>query len=292
MVTKPKKAQRVRAQGATRRPAPSGAARNASAKQATAKHAGVKKAALRKSAPKRAARPGAERKSPKRGAALQPTMPELGGPAAVHGLGEEDQIREAKYLPRELPARLFEEERFVFPESYGVNRIRLLVRDPEWIFAYWDVSPEAMKELARSVGERVFALARLTLRIVDAEGGAASDIQLPPGARWWYVRTDGARRKYRAELGVKLPSGELRRLAWSNPVVTPRVGPSPVAAERRVSYADAEKIPLSAAADAAAEDGRSGLTVSPSSGSLAAGVQPAKPAPAERKGGASDAFRR
>ena len=58
------------------------------------------------------------------------------------------EIRSAKYLPRDLPKRLFEEERFLFPESYGVNRVRLLVRDPEWVFAYWDVSPETMKGLA------------------------------------------------------------------------------------------------------------------------------------------------
>ena len=73
-------------------------------------------------------------------------------PLGVPGLSEEDQIRAAKYLPRELPKRLFEEDRFLFPETYGVNRVRLLVRDPEWIFAYWDVDPAAMKDLARSAG--------------------------------------------------------------------------------------------------------------------------------------------
>ena len=66
--------------------------------------------------------------------------------AARAVLNEEDQIRSAKYLPRDLPARLFEEERFLFPESYGVNRVRLLVKDPEWLFAHWDVDPKSLGE--------------------------------------------------------------------------------------------------------------------------------------------------
>ena len=59
--------------------------------------------------------------------------PETGGTAQAGqgalSLSEEEQIGSAKYLPRELPPRVFEEERFIFPETYGVNRVRLLVRD-------------------------------------------------------------------------------------------------------------------------------------------------------------------
>jgi hypothetical protein len=128
--------------------------------------------------------------------------------------------------PHAVPG-LFEEDRFLFPETHGVDRVRLLVRDPEWIFAYWDVDPAGMKDLGRSLGERGLALSRLTLRVLDPVRGGSSDILLPPGARWWYIRTDSVRRTYRAELGVTLPSGEFRRLAESNTVVTPRVGPSP-----------------------------------------------------------------
>jgi hypothetical protein len=81
------------------------------------------------------------------------------------GLSDEEQILAAKYLPRDLPPRLFEEERFLFPESYHVNRVRLLVKDPDWIFAYWDVDPKALEEIGKSVGERSMALARLSLRV-------------------------------------------------------------------------------------------------------------------------------
>jgi hypothetical protein len=209
-------------------------------------------------------------------------------PQAVPGLTEEDQIRAAKYLPRELPKRLFEEDRFLFPETYGVNRVRLLVRDPEWIFAYWDVDPKAMKDLGKSLGERALALSRLTLRVLDPVSGGSNDILLPPGARWWYVRTDSARRTYRAELGVTLPSGEFRRLAESNTVVTPRVGPSPERARRRMSYRDARELPPSAAEAAGLAERETGRAERPWEAKSVDGAD----APAEsRRGGASDAFR-
>ena len=210
------------------------------------------------------------------------------------GLNEEDQIRAAKYLPRELPKRLFEEDRFLFPETYGVNRVRLLVRDPEWIFAYWDVNPSAMKDLARSLGERGLALSRLTLRVHDPVSGGSSDILLPPGARWWYIRTDSARRSYRAELGVTLPSGEFRRLAESNTVVTPRVGPSPQRARRRMSYRDARELPPSAAEAAGLAETEAGLSREPwAAESVDGSVAPGESGPSGKavRGGASDVFR-
>jgi hypothetical protein len=175
-------------------------------------------------------------------------------------------------------------------ETYGLNRVWLLVRDPEWIFAYWDVSPAAMKDLGRSLGERGLALSRLTLRVVDPVSGGSSDILLPPGARWWYIRTDSARRTYRAELGVTLPSGEFRRLAGSNTVVTPRVGPSPQRARRRMSYRDARELPLSAAEAAGIAEKESGTSREPWEAESVDGA--AAPTGSGRaRGGASDAFR-
>jgi hypothetical protein len=146
-------------------------------------------------------------------------------------LTEEEQIESSKYVPRE-GARVFEEERFIFPESYGRNRIRLMVKDPEWLFAYWDVETLEFETLRSSIGERAAALSRLTLKVSDAFYGGSSIILLPYGARSWYVRADSSPRSYRAELGITLPSGEFRRLAESNTVTTPRVGPSPEAASR------------------------------------------------------------
>jgi hypothetical protein len=294
-----------------KKPAAAGAKKRtaAGAKKPTAvAKAAAKKAAPRAVAPRRAvvgkpsarkkAAPALAKKAARKTVAVRakkavPASPDH-APGGVPGLSEEDQIRAAKYLPRELPKRLFEEDRFLFPETYGVNRVRLLVRDPEWIFAYWDVNPAALKDLARSLGERGLALSRLTLRVQDPVSGGSSDILLPPGARWWYIRTDSARRSYRAELGVTLPSGEFRRLAESNTVVTPRVGPSLQRARRRMSYRDARDLPPSAAEEAGLAETEAGLSREPwAAESVDGSVAPGESGPTGKtaRGGASDVFR-
>ncbi len=207
--------------------------------------------ARRLSTPKKAgatAKPKAPARQPAPKAAKAGVAPT--GPA----LTDEEKIEDAKYQPRATPKRVFEEERFVFPESYGVTRIRLLVKDPEWIFVHWDVDSKTLAGLRAELGERTMALTRLTLRIADAEHGGGQTILLPPGARSWYVRADAkGPRAYRAELGVTLPSGGFRALAASNTVVPPRVGPSPDVArlKRRFARGSAKRVAADEASAAA-----------------------------------------
>ena len=171
----------------------------------------------------------------------------------VTGLTDEEQIESAKYQPRRAKPRVFEEERFLFPQSYGVNRLRLLVKDPEWLFAHWDVDPKSLEALRAELGNRASALSQLTLRVFEDKRGGASTFLLPQDARTWYVPMRTTGRAYRAEVGVILPTGEFRPLARSNSVATPRVGRSAQKAKRRVRYDRARPL-VPGAAWSAAED--------------------------------------
>lgn len=208
-------------------------------------------------------------------------------------LSEEERIESAKYLAPS-PARVFEEERFVFPETYGVNRVRLLVKDPSWLFVHWDVDPEAISRLKAEVGPRTVELSKLTLKVFDPTNGGGTVILIPAGARSWYVRADAARRAYRAELGLTLPSGEFRRLAESNTVVTPRVGPSPERARQVVSYRTGRALAGRRGRSAAEEEIRSVSTGrgpwSPAPDRLSPGTSDEWASP-DARAGASDSFR-
>jgi hypothetical protein len=211
------------------------------------------------------------------------TKPVEPPPDAPHSLNEEEQIESAKYLQPTTVDRVFEEERFLFPDTYGVDRVRLLVKDPEWLFAYWDVSPNSVNALRRELGERGLALTRLTLRITDPGHGGTSIILLPYGARAWYVHADKASRSYRALLGWTLPSGVFRTLAESNLVSTPRTGPSPDPAHRRLPF-NAPLAEIRGALGAGAEKNPGPWSTEPFDADAPIGSR-------RRRGGASDAFR-
>jgi hypothetical protein len=213
-----------------------------------------------------------------------PRSPETSGSAS-----EEERIESSKYSPGRAPKRLFETERFIFPESYGVNRVRLLVKDPEWLFAHWDVDPGVLASMRKELGERAVALARLTLRLSDAVDGGSTVILLPKGARAWYIRADDEARSYRAELGLTLPSGEFHPLAASNTVGTPRVGPAPEAARIRVRFQRSGQHVAEASRALAGRRTRAGRMADTRV------VGKGRPAPASRggpAGGASDTYRR
>ncbi|HET9316896.1 MAG TPA: DUF4912 domain-containing protein [Vicinamibacteria bacterium] len=287
----------TKAKAAAPRPAKVPAAKPP-AKAPTTRRAAAKPATAKAPVPKPAR---------KRGAAAKPGA---GGPTPPTALDEEERIEDAKYQPRAVPRRLFEEERFIFPDSYGQSRIRLLVKDPDWLFAHWDVDPQSLADLRAELGERASALSSFTLRVVDPQHGGESRVLLPEGARSWYVRADAIQRSYRAELGLTLPSGEFRSLAQSNVVTTPRTGPARVGGPRRMRY-DGVTPPAKPAGPAGAPS--AGPTSAPSSpagpgpwrpdpsttsypGPTGRGDQPAADRgtgrPGEPSGGASDVYRR
>jgi hypothetical protein len=235
----PKKTGPARPKATKVTAAPRGRATKGGAKKPSARRKATSGAHVRGSA-------AAPRPRPRRTKSPGPVSRSLAVPAT----SEEEIIESAKYA---APAsrRVFEEERFIFPETYGVNRVRLLVKDPEWLFAHWDVDPDALAGLGGELGTRGLELSKLTLKVFDPANGGSSVILLPGGARSWYIRADGRRRAYRAELGVTLPSGEFRVLAESNTVMTPRVGPSPERAARVLSYRQGRGLPAGAGRAAA-----------------------------------------
>lgn len=113
------------------------------------------------------------------------------------------------------------------PFSYNQTRVVLLVRDPYWLYSYWDYSAETYHGLVQLFGawERV----PLTLRVfqVALEGGGAPermlfDIPVNHEARSWYVHVQEPDQSYRVDLGYFHPYEGFVILAQSNVVKTPR----------------------------------------------------------------------
>ena len=242
-------------------------------------------------------------------ASKTPEPPNVEEEASVEpdALSDEERIESAKYLPRDLPPRLFEEERFIFPESYGVNRLRLVPRDPQWLFAHWDVDSRSLGDLRHELGERAAAVSRLTLRISDPDAGGTKVIHVPEGSRSWYVRADTIPRSYRAELGFTLPSGEFRKVAESSTVRTPWSGPSKEKAKGRVRYDQVRDDRIRASASAPEpepwEDDEAAVVIDPGPWQPEAAPESAgsRSGPARsrdqatelpERGGASDTYRR
>jgi hypothetical protein len=128
------------------------------------------------------------------------------------------------------------------PRRYGVDRIVAMVRDPYWLFVYWETTPEGIDRARRELGGDGDG-ARTVLRIYDTTGitftGANAhshfDIEVGADPDNWYINTGWPDKSYCIDIGLLAPSGEFRTVARSNAVHTPRAGMSDEVDERWMS---------------------------------------------------------
>jgi hypothetical protein len=121
-----------------------------------------------------------------------------------------------------------EERATELPPGYGDTRLVLMVRDPEWVFFYWEVGPTAREMLGLP---REGHIPSLVVRLHDITGieefnGTNSlawyEIPLTEGAVSWYIHLPQVAREWCGELGVLNEHGEFIQICRSNIARTPR----------------------------------------------------------------------
>lgn len=147
-------------------------------------------------------------------------------PNAINGTPyhrpDRDAIR-TPYAPKSAP---FAEASFDIPHGYNRTRISVLVRDPEWIFVFWDIAEATRAEL----GLNRPGAAGLMLRLHDTTGVSfngrnavsTEDIPVNSGAASWYVHVPGKGRRYTVDLGMLGPDGSFHLIARSQAFDMPR----------------------------------------------------------------------
>jgi len=108
-----------------------------------------------------------------------------------------------------------------------------MVRDPRWLYCYWEITPDTLAAAQRALGDE-WGDHRIVLRVygfpvdTDRAGAVAGreddayDIELPPDAASWYLHIGRTRRTYRVAYGFLTRSGRFHSCALSNAVATPR----------------------------------------------------------------------
>ena len=112
--------------------------------------------------------------------------------------------------------------RRTLPASYGESRLLLLARDPQTLFAAWDMAPSTVESLQARLGRRGFAVSTLTLRLTRA-GGGATVMHVGKRARSRYLKIDPGP-FFIAEIGFTTPVGRFEFVARSAPCFVP-MGP-------------------------------------------------------------------
>jgi hypothetical protein len=158
-----------------------------------------------------------------------------GAPRNHSAASGEEQVERSKYdvgVPtKDLSAKVPKD----LPAGYGKDRIVVMVRDPYWLHAYWEVTRHAIQRAEAALGQEWYA-ARPILRLLDVSSHDTTstseqivrDIDIHGGCNNWYIDVANPPRSFRVDIGYLARSGRFYVLARSNVVVTPRAGVSDV----------------------------------------------------------------
>lgn len=174
-----------------------------------------KEPAAKKAAPKAAAKP-VERKSPAvTGTPKTPALHEMN--ETIYGEAKKFEIEDKRgYF--EPSYELKGEKTYELPEEYGDTKITLLVQDPYWVHAYWEINKEARRQYSIEKGKHQ---KDLVVRVFQPDTGAFFDIHINDTAKSWYFNVPQQNRTYVAELGVLDNNKVFYKIARSNTVFVP-----------------------------------------------------------------------
>jgi uncharacterized protein len=113
------------------------------------------------------------------------------------------------------------------------DRLVLMVRDPYWLHACWEVTRQSV-ERARAAMAEHWHTAQPTLRVMHVETGATTstaecairDIPVHGGVKNWYIDVKDPPKSYRVDLGYLAANGKFFVISRSNIVSTPLPGSS------------------------------------------------------------------
>ncbi len=165
-------------------------------------------------------------------AARPPVRPQVAAARNTSGgVSGEETVERSKYdvgVPtRDLSAKVPKD----LPAGYGKDRIVVMVRDPYWLHAYWELTRQAIQRAEAALSQDWHG-ARPVLRLLDVSSrdtmssveAVIRDIDIHGGCNNWYIDVANPPRSYRVDIGYLARNGQFYVLARSNVVTTPRAG--------------------------------------------------------------------
>lgn len=151
---------------------------------------------------------------------------EFGGAVGSKGMLEDRATKTDATGKLQIPNERFNkiQEKYILPQRYGRDRLVLMARDPNWVYAYWEVTHERYKEMYEKHVHH-WGLSRPVLRLHDITPGISEarqiDVFLNDEADNWYLNVGRPRHTIVAELGRLFPDNVFQSLVGSNQVTLP-----------------------------------------------------------------------
>jgi hypothetical protein len=135
-----------------------------------------------------------------------PSPPQIGGPGRRYALGPS------------APAEKFPETTGELPEAYGTERLFLTARDPQWLYATWDLTAEQQRKYNAASADK-----HLVVRVYvnEPKGEPVAQVHVHPESKNWFIHVGRPGTKFVAELGYYEKGGKWKTISVSGATLTP-----------------------------------------------------------------------
>ena len=155
------------------------------------------------------------------------TKPEI--VAKIRSAQAEKELR--KDLAQPAPKTSLTPINAVPPMVKGKDRLILMVRDPYWIHAHWDIMRHSVDRAKAALAENWHTVKPI-LRLLKLDDSGTTnnseviykDIEIHGGVRNWYVDVESPPSRFKMLMGYLCANGRFYELARSNIVTTPAPG--------------------------------------------------------------------
>ncbi len=120
------------------------------------------------------------------------------------------------------------------PSHYNEDTLVLMIRDPWWMYAYWEITPTLQNSVMECVKQSKASDWKMVLRVYDVTLASVErpnsyfDIDLNFYTDNWYIDVGVPDRSWVAELGYRTNKHQFFKLIRSNTVRTPAFGMSEI----------------------------------------------------------------
>ncbi|HKQ72503.1 MAG TPA: DUF4912 domain-containing protein [Blastocatellia bacterium] len=135
----------------------------------------------------------------------------------------------AEPVDEEIPAEPIADTGLPLPSHYDFDMMRALVQDPFRIFVYWQLKDDPFERVRKIFPAEAANGFHTSLKLIDETNNISVFFDAAFAREYWFQVFPN--RTYQVELGMRSPRYGFIKLLSSQPITTPRAGPSDKEAE-------------------------------------------------------------